>query len=347
MKKDSNTQDLVEKYIYDVVRRLPQGQRQDIELELRSIIEDMIENSLDDSESLEDILKKLGAPSELARKYREEGKYLIGPEYYDLYCLVLKIVVICSFVGVVISGIISFITNVGNLGMSLSDLIELIIRNITEPIVSLIGVFGVVTLIFASIERQKIRVEMTNGKDWVPSELPEIPAKKALLSRGEAAVELVVIIILFGILIFAPQMMGVWVKDGEHVRSMPIFNLDIWGSVFPLFLICLVLNLIEVINKLVVGRYGAAVAVVSTVTNIISFGMTVIIFKYFPIWNPNFVTELEIAFQRTVNSKGDILSYWGSDLISNVLLGIIFLCVVIEIASVLYKSIRYGNYLRN
>ena len=41
---------LIDRYIYDVVRRLPKDQREDIELELRALIDDMLGGAAEESE---------------------------------------------------------------------------------------------------------------------------------------------------------------------------------------------------------------------------------------------------------------------------------------------------------
>ena len=77
------TQEMIERYIYEVVRRLPAKQRDDTGRELRSLIDDMLEergkNGKTRQENAADALRELGAPSVLAGKYRDDKKYLIGP----------------------------------------------------------------------------------------------------------------------------------------------------------------------------------------------------------------------------------------------------------------------------
>ena len=83
---------MIDRYIYDVTRRLPKNQRQDIDAELRGLIEDMVEERSPQPEKsdLEAVLTELGRPSALAAKYRGSKRFLIGPELFDVYFLVLK-----------------------------------------------------------------------------------------------------------------------------------------------------------------------------------------------------------------------------------------------------------------
>ena len=67
--------ELVNRYVYEVTKRIPKEQRNEIEMELRELIEDMAEGA-----PLEEVFVKLGDPAVFARKYREDKNYVISPE---------------------------------------------------------------------------------------------------------------------------------------------------------------------------------------------------------------------------------------------------------------------------
>mgnify|MGYP002229963823 CR=1 FL=1 len=58
--------ELVNRYVYEVTKRIPKEQRNEIEMELRELIEDMAEGA-----PLEEVFVKLGDPAVFARKYRK------------------------------------------------------------------------------------------------------------------------------------------------------------------------------------------------------------------------------------------------------------------------------------
>ena len=99
---------LIDRYIYDVVRRLPKDQRKDIELELRALIDDMLGGAAEESE-VAGVLQNLGKPADLARRYRESEPCVVGPENYETYRLVLKIVLICVGVGIAVSASVGWL----------------------------------------------------------------------------------------------------------------------------------------------------------------------------------------------------------------------------------------------
>lgn len=78
--------EMVDRYIYAVIQRLPQPQREDIAEELRSLIEDMLEERVHGrgitNKDEEEVLMELGNPKHLAQKYRGGKRYLISPEYF-------------------------------------------------------------------------------------------------------------------------------------------------------------------------------------------------------------------------------------------------------------------------
>ena len=90
--------EMKERYIYQVIRRLPKNQREDIRMELNELIDDMCEH-----DSMEHVLEKLGDPVKFAHKYNGENSYVIGPEYYDNYIFVLRIVLICVIISTLFS----------------------------------------------------------------------------------------------------------------------------------------------------------------------------------------------------------------------------------------------------
>ena len=83
---------LIDIYIQEVTRRLPEKMRSDIALELRSTIEDMLPNHYNE-EDVKEVLNELGNPAVLASGYKDQPMHLIGPRYFDVYVSLLKMIV--------------------------------------------------------------------------------------------------------------------------------------------------------------------------------------------------------------------------------------------------------------
>lgn len=100
-----NEKDYMDRYIYQVIRRLPKAQREEVRMELEELISDMYA----DRGSMEEVLTELGDPAEFAKQYQNEQKYLIGPEYFDTYLWFVKVVLICAAVPILIISLINAI----------------------------------------------------------------------------------------------------------------------------------------------------------------------------------------------------------------------------------------------
>lgn len=337
---------MIEKYLYDVVRRLPEKQREDIEQELRSLIEDMIEARMEETgesreESMQAVLNELGNPAKLARSYRGENACLIGGEYYDSYCFVLKVVLSCAGVGILISALVSSIVQLVQAQTPMEDIWLENMASIGNIPMVLVQIFGIITIIYAVMERK--HVKMTKETVWTLDKLPEIPYKKAVISRGDSTVELVFNVLLFVLFLFAPQLLGAWMKIDGVTVAVPVFNLSIWGQILPFFLICIAAGFVDALVKLVSGRYCYTVMAVNLVMNTVSFMVTYVVFKMFPIWNEQFVPTLEKATGKEFVGENDILTYFNTDMFNNTILILILACCLLDSGITIYRTVRYGE----
>lgn len=350
--------DLMERYIYEVVRRLPREQREDITMELRELIGDMMEERGTDEEActMEQILEELGAPAEFAGKYRDGASCLIGPEYYDNYIWVLKLVMITNLAVVIISSVIQ---GIFQNGMNPVLFGQWLCESLGDVIINLVGAFGVVTLIFALLERKKIQVDigsahgkwkvkdlkegMASPKVWTPLQLPPIPDKRALISRGDCIVSIVFIIILCGALALAPEFFGVIrFKDGQFIGSVSIFNLEKWNYILPVFLCSLVIGLLDEIVQLVHGYYCRVVMYCNLICNVAQLVLAAVLFKVMNIFNPDFGGQLDAVFGEELVQGAQTGLMWEPAWIGNIALGIILLIACLEVGTTVYKTLRYG-----
>jgi len=162
--------DLIDRYLDSVRLLLPLDQRDDITAELRDILmtrrEEKAEALGRDLTRQEDeaLLKAFGHPLAVAGRYGPQ-QYLIGPELYPVFIFVLRIVLAC----VVVSGVLAGLTNGYIVRTSPADAIRTTIGVIwTGGFVAI----GVVTLIFAVLQRQPVRQRIF--ADWNPSDLPKV-----------------------------------------------------------------------------------------------------------------------------------------------------------------------------
>ena len=87
---------LIDKYIAEVGKHLPRRNRADIEAEIRSTLEDMLEERTQgtgpaDEATVMQLLKEYGSPREVAATYKTH-QYLIGPRLFPIFEMVVRIV---------------------------------------------------------------------------------------------------------------------------------------------------------------------------------------------------------------------------------------------------------------
>ncbi|NLW89446.1 MAG: hypothetical protein GXY43_06990 [Clostridiaceae bacterium] len=367
---DDKDFELMERYIYQVVRRLPKEQRDDVSMELRELIGDMAE----EKESVREALVALGDPAEFAKKYAGESRYLIGPLYIDTYWNVLKIALTCTVIAIFSitlgQGIVERYDPglVTDLGSIIGFVTYLFSTTLSNTMNSAIGIFGIVTIVFMIMEHYKVDLE--EGKDkawtvddlpkkpssekdgvderaiWTPERLAPVPGKKAMLPRGDSIADIVFSVIFGAILIFAPHILGVvWVIEdnviGKGVMTIPIFNLDKWNLILPVFLISLLAGLTDAILRVIIGRYNLKVMVSSIVSGLIQIVCSVTLFKILPIWNPHFGNELRRFLDNEFGAT-EFANYFDPVWFSNVILTIIIIATMVEVGITAYRTLRYG-----
>lgn len=355
-----NEKDYMDRYIYQVIRRLPRKQRGEVRMELEELISDMYA----DKGSMEQVLSELGDPAEFAKQYQSEQQYLIGPEYYETYLWFVKVVLLCAVVPILV---ISLINAIGEIpAFTTQNAVPVIVRiiaeglteGITDALVSCMSAFGAVTLIFAVMEWKKIQFEIKKSEKWsvehlseekktadarwTPKFLEPVPDKRAVISRADSIVGIVFEVIFCVLLIFAPNFFSfIFTGDGT-VTAVPVFNLDQWGMILPVFLVSLLVGLADEVLRLVIGVYCKPVMISSIISSVIQLVLCVVVLKILPIWNPDFVWEVQAALDSQENSMASFFARWNGDMVSNILLCLIVLITLLETGTTIYKTLRYG-----
>lgn len=349
-----NEQEMIERYIYEVVKRVPQDSREDIRMELQTLIDDMC---MEEQISAEEALQKLGAPEEFAKRYRGDGSYLIGPEYYDNYLWVIRLALAGTGISAAFSGFMH--------GFSHADsIVNFFVSFFTELFATAISgaycVTGIVTIIFAVLERQNVKLsikaeknwsvkELTKNsglnKSWTPFQLPPVPDKRAVISRCDSAVSIIMISVFSALLLFKPQLFGFFHYENGQVQAVScVFNLDKWQMVLPVFLLWLFTCIIDEIVRLVTGCYCRTVMYCNLICNTLQLIIAAVLLKVMPLWNPDFANQLMQASGISSYSAGDLLYYWNSDFFNNIILAVIILISVAETGITVYKTLKYSKH---
>lgn len=308
--------EMINRYIYAVTQKLPQAQRKDIADELRGLVEDMLEERIGNGNmkerDVEEVLLELGSPKELAEKYRGTKKYLIGPELYDSYILILKIVLIVVSASIGFGFLIQTILN----PISILDyFIDLIVSLVT----ALPTAFGWTTFGFALGELSgEIKQKDLLGREWKPSDLPTIPDEKRQIKRGESITGIVFYAVFIVFLAFSSDYFGIWVFQDEFTGVVPFLNEQTYGSYLMFIILLFGFGILKECLKLVSGKWTYKLAIVTTIVNAVSLVAILFMISGSDFWNPEFMNELVEAGVITVGSEAfhivtkiwDQLTFW-------------------------------------
>jgi hypothetical protein len=219
---------LIDRYVAEVGRRLALVKgRKDIENELRSTLEDMLEDRAQKAgrprdEAMEiELLKEYGAPDKVAATYNPHP-YLIGPRMFPFFMTVLKIVLtVLIIVLLVTTGI-----RVATLSpMSGPEFARAIGEGLAGIVSAAIAAFGNIVLVFAILERfvPASEFKLDEGEKWDPASLLKEP-EPTDVKMWEPILAIVFIFIALSIFNFNPQLIGFYNFDGHTWTVIPVLT---------------------------------------------------------------------------------------------------------------------------
>ncbi|WP_087974398.1 hypothetical protein [Oceanobacillus rekensis] len=166
---------------------------------------------------VEEVLLELGSRKKLAQNYRENRKYVIGPELFDFYMLVMKISLISFAFSM---GVVFVIEIIINSIAILDHFIGLIISIITvvPQIVGWVTIGFAIGDYFGGLKAE----ELSRGEAWKPSDLPAIPDPRGRIKRSESITGIIFYSICMMILAFNNEYFGIWFSG--KVNSKTLFH---------------------------------------------------------------------------------------------------------------------------
>lgn len=216
---------LIDRYVTEVGRNLPLVKgRKDIEKELRSTLEDMLEDRASTTGRMRDeameieLLKEYGAPQTIAQTYNPHP-YLIGPRMFPIFIMVLKIVItVISIVLTVLMGIKIFTLS----PMAGPEFAQAVWDGLTGIVSAAIAAFGNIVLVFAILERYVPASEfkMDEEKEWDPASLKKEPESDEV-KLWEPILAIVFTFIAISIFNFNPQWLGFYIFSGDKSAFIP------------------------------------------------------------------------------------------------------------------------------
>lgn len=237
--------DLIERYLHEVGRYVPPKSRADIQTELRSLIQDQIDDRYGGAPTEDEItivLKEMGDPRQMATLYHKE-QYLIGPALYPWMMMVL------SYGWLIVPAVVIFLSIFGVLNASQSVTVtNLVIEPILSALQATFIFSSVVVMIFAIVERTGFEWK-SDKTAFNPANLPKADDPRTV-DRFESAFGFTVGTVI--VLLFVYFL----VVGGLTLR----FNLSDPGDVIPIpqgWMLALIISTTSlIITQLIALRRG-------------------------------------------------------------------------------------------
>ncbi len=327
---------LIDRYVYAVVRNLPGKQRKDIEQELRGLIEDMLQRRTNgrtpEAADIEAVLLELGNPRKLADNYRGSARYLIGPAFFEIYWLVLRIVLGAVVLGVTIAFVVVAFAKPPDSAWQLAG------NYLSSIWDALLSAFATVTLIFAVNEffNQQFAAQVSQKLDeWKPADLPPVPTATSVAKRGDSIAALVFTVLFLLLVNIDIQLIGLYIGNASSMEIIPLFS-DRFGIYLPWINLSLGLVVVLESAKLILGRWNWPILLGSIVQKVVGLLVGLRLIADPAIFNPGFFTRLQEIFSLEGIS-------WPADLpaqIARVVVIVIIVGFAIDMLALLWKAIR-------
>jgi len=334
---------LIDRYVYDITRRLPENERDEVGKELKSNIYDMLSDDPDEGE-IEAVLYKLGAPAALAEQYRQKPRYLISPAYYDEYVRVLKLVL--PLVGIVVLAIGMIIGAVDAAKAQTTGLGELaagvFMEGISMGISAAFQALAWTTIGFAIAERVGVK-ESGRKPEWKLEDLPELPVNdgRNKIPLSDSITELVVTIvftILGALLCLRLIPYAMYFSNGD-VHAIHIFTDSFLSRCIPAIAIMGLGGVVECILKMQTRKWTPLVGIVSIARYLVTLGVMLYLVNQSNVFTTDFM-----AFFQSIELGGfSWLQYPRADgtyVLVTIYTVILIVTTAIECGKILYKTIR-------
>jgi hypothetical protein len=284
---------------------------------------------------VEKVLQQLGDPAKLSAKYRDEQDCLIGPEFYSIYLLLLKIVLAAVVFGTALGTTLELMVSPPeNVFAGIGQLLAAMFNGAAQG-------FAWVTVVFIINERvARRRLSVPEKKPWSISELPELPQKEALIKPADPIVDIVFSSIFLVIYILANRLFGVYTfGEGQALTIIPIFSQTGIAAFVPLFILHYCVSVMKEALKLIIGKWNLTLGIATAAINLALLVISAFILSNPGLWNPDFVAQMQAAGMEP--SGISLEAIWNG--ITRGFLYVVAFGYIVESITAVIKGFRYGK----
>lgn len=317
--------DLMNRYVYAVVRQLPKKMQSDVEQELTGLIDDMLDSRCPDGmateKDLRAVLTELGNPDELAAGYKGDApRALIGPKYMPTYLLVLKIVLGSVLLGLVVAGVVQLFRGEGDV----LSWFGMVFMGLTQA-------FAFVTVLFAIFEWRNVEMDVDGGLD----SLPAVPEQNEAISKSSCYISIVATTLFMLILLVFPEI-------SLFVNGQPVGLVDA-NAIRGLWWAVVLLGTLEIgmdIFRLHEGRHTLRLGIAGAVASLLQLALLAILFLPDGRVNGAFVVQTIEIFSpgALTGTVRDVLSQFHL-----IIFAIVVIIATIDVVSGIYNGLKYSH----
>lgn len=317
--------DLIDRYIYAVTKRMNPKIRDDVKQELYGLVDDMLAErcgSVTPTEKdIRVVLTELGTPQELYARYDEDSKQcLIGQPYYSTYKLVMKIVMAAMAIGMTVSAMMTHFAEAQQWYESVLTWLSMMWSGCLQA-------FAVVTILFVIFSRRGIQL----GEPYNLDDLPPVPKKRQQISRGDCIFSIAGCVVLIVLLLAAPQYLAGYF-DGEAV---PLFNTEVLSSSWYLILCFGVADIARSTVRLLEGRHNRRVLAATLAANGVAALAAILWLTKPNLINGEFAARVQVAMAEKEAFVQNILVHFD-----RFLLVVILLALILDTAEAAIRTFR-------
>ncbi len=283
--------ELIERYLHQVGKHLPGKNREDILAEIKSHLEDTLDERTGGKPTDEDVVALLletGSPQKIAASYAPQGQYLVGPTLYPLWRLVTGIAIAATLGAQLLAWGIS--VWVENGFVNTAEMLGGLLNSVPMTI-------GWVVIVFMILQAKGVNPKL-DAESWNPRTLPAIDNSKEV-KRGESIAGIIFGCLFLAMLTVMPQWIGIY--DGREFFSNPIII-----QYLPWICLSLLISIGLDIYLLWRGHWNVASRAVQIGANIFSIVVLTLLFQGHNTWLAQH--GYPGVTVRLVDLSGDIMS---------------------------------------
>ncbi len=237
---------LTDRYVWSVLRSIPEADRSELEPEIRALVADAVEARIaagaTDLDAERAALIELGDPESLAARYADRKQFLLGPPMFGAWKrVVVPVLSVVVPILTIVDGVFGLISG-ATPGETIVSMLS------TAYLVAVMILFWV-TLVFALLERAGTEMSLPEG-EWTPDALPDVPAPERL-GPGELIGSVITSVIVATLIVWQ-QLQPPVVIDGV---AEPLFDPTLWSFWLPWFLVVTLIELVFTVAFYVRGRW--------------------------------------------------------------------------------------------